>query len=157
MFPAAGCQARRRKWRNKPPRHPWRRHGQLTRARVLPTRSGLCNGGGRAAGNESIASIFHTLAARQEPHYPGFQPPGRPCYPQVLSIVSCHIIRPRPRLFIAAPTEFHDSKSTCIRVHAGGRATLKSPVAALNRTHRLQLGVQRSQPCGIAGANKVDI
>lgn len=115
--PAAGCQACRRKWRNKPPRHPWRRHGQLTRARVLPTRSELCNGGGRAAGNESVASIFHTLAARQEPHYPGFQPPGRPCYPQVLSIVSCHIIRPRPRLFIAAPTEFHDSKTACKGSH----------------------------------------
>lgn len=106
--PATGCQVCRRKWRNKPPRPPRRHCGKLTRGRVLPTRSGLCSGGGRAVGNENVASIFHTLAARQEPHYPGFQRPGWPCYPQVLSIVLCHIIRPLLRLFIAAPTEFHD-------------------------------------------------
>lgn len=63
-----------------------------------------------------VASIFHTLAARQEPHYPGFQPAGRPCYPQVLSIVSCHIIRLQLQLFIEAQTELHDSGTACIRV-----------------------------------------
>lgn len=87
---ATGGQACCHKWRKKAP---CRSHAKLTRTRVSPTWSGLCSGVGRAAGNERVASIFHTLAARQEPHYLGFQPPGRPCYPQVLSIVSCRIIR----------------------------------------------------------------
>lgn len=95
---------------------PYWSRARLTHTRVSPTRCGLCNGVGRAAGNERVASISHTLAARQEHHYPGFQPPGRPCYPQVLSIVSCHIIGPQPQLFIEAPTEFHDSETACMSV-----------------------------------------
>lgn len=99
---------------------PCRSRAGLTHTRTTLTRTGLCDGVGRAAGNERVASIFHTLAARQEPHYPSFQPAERPCYPQVLSIVWCHIIRPQARLFIEAPTEFYNSGTACIRVGTGG-------------------------------------
>lgn len=109
---------------------------------------------GRVAGNERVASIFHTLAARQEPHYLGFQPLRRPCYPQVLSIVSCRIIRPQPQLFIEDPTEFHDSETACTRVRTSECTAI---VVALILMHHLRIGSNDGNSMSLAERTKLII